>query len=249
MTWPAWAALGFVLGAIAGSFLATVAVRLPRGQDLDGRSACDACGRALNWTDLIPLVSAPLQRGRCRTCGARIDPDHAAIEWGCATVGAIALGLAPGIAGAGWALFGWLLVTLAALDTRHFWLPDKLTLTLGAAGLLTGGLTTGMPLLDRVIGVAAGFGSLWAIGAAYRAVRHRDGLGLGDAKLLGAIGAWLGWQALPFVLICASIIGLIAAVIGGDVRRDRAVAFGAALAAGAVPGWLALQWLSGAVLL
>lgn len=247
MTWPAWAASGLVLGAVAGSFLATLAVRWPRGQDLGGRSACDACGRALNWAELIPLFSALLQRGRCRNCGARIYPDHAAVEWGCAVVGAVALGLAPGVAGAGWALFGWLLITLAALDTRHFWLPDKLTLTLGAAGLLVGGLTTGMSLLDRGIGAAAGFGSLWAIGAAYRAVRHRDGLGLGDAKLLAAIGAWLGWQALPFVLLCASIIGLMAAVIGGDMRRTQPVAFGAALAAGAVPGWFALRYLSGAV--
>lgn len=253
MNWPVWAALGFMLGAIAGSFLATLAVRWPQGRGLGGRSACDGCGRGLNWTELVPLASAIAQRGRCRACGARIDPDHVAVEWGCAVVGAVSLGIAPGIAGAGWALLGWLLLTLAALDARHFWLPDKLTLTLGAAGLLIGGLTTGMPLLDRVIGAAVGFGSLWAIGAAYRAVRGRDGLGLGDAKLLGAIGAWLGWQALPFVLLCASAIGLIAAVIGGDVRRTQAVAFGAALAAGAVPGWLALQWLngglSGAVLL
>lgn len=249
MSWPGWAVLGFVLGAVAGSFLATLAIRWPQGRALAGRSACDGCGRTLKARELVPLISAAMQRGRCAHCGARIDPDHAAVEWGCAAAGAIALGLSPGAAGGGWALFGWLLVTLAALDTRHFWLPDRLTLTLGAAGLLIGGITTGVPLLDRGLGAAAGFGSLWAIGRAYHAVRHRDGLGLGDAKLLGAIGAWLGWQALPFVLLCASIIGLIAAVIGGDVRRNKAIAFGAALAAGAVPGWLALRWLSGAVLL
>ncbi len=247
MSEAAWAVAGLILGAIAGSFLATLAVRWPHGRTLSGRSACDGCGRALGWAELIPLASALVQRGRCRGCGARIEPDHAAVEWGCAVIGAVALGLAPGLAGAGWALFGWLLLTLAALDTRHFWLPDRLTLTLGAAGLLVGGLTTGMPLINRGVGAAAGFGSLWAIGAGYRAIRARDGLGLGDAKLFGAIGAWLGWQALPFVLLCASVIGLIAAVIGGDVRRTRAVAFGAALAAGAVPGWLALRYLSGAV--
>lgn len=243
----AWGAAGSALGAIAGSFLATLVVRWPQGRALGGRSACDGCGRGLRWWELVPLLSALAQRGRCRTCGTQIDPDHVAVEWGCAAIGATALGLAPGVAGAGWAVFGWLLLTLAALDARHFWLPDRLTLTLGAAGLLVGGLTTGMPLSDRAIGAAAGFGSLWAIGAAYRAVRARDGLGLGDAKLLGAVGAWLGWQALPFVLLCASLIGLIAAAIGGDLRRTRPVAFGAALAAGAVPGWLALLYLSGAV--
>ena len=91
------------------------------------------------------------------------------------------------------------------------------------------------------IGGVAGFGSLWLVAAAYRSLRGRIGLGGGDPKLLAAIGAWLGWTALPFVLVAASVIGLIAALIGGDVRRDRAVAFGAALAAGAVPGWLLLN--------
>lgn len=235
-----WAAGGFALGAIAGSFLATLAVRWPQGRDLGGRSCCDTCGRMLGGWELVPLVSALAQRGRCRGCGAAIAADHAAIEWAAAAIGAAAFGLAPGIAGAGWALFGWLLLTLAALDARHFWLPDRLTLTLGAAGLLVGGLATGVALVDRVIGAAAGFASLWAIGAGYRRLRGREGLGGGDPKLLAAIGAWLGWLALPFVLLAASLLGLGAALLGGDLRRDRPLAFGAALAAGAVPGWLLL---------
>lgn len=84
--------------------------------------------------------------------------------------------------------------------------------------------------LDRLIGAVAGFVSLWAIGEAYRRVRGREGLGLGDAKLLGAIGAWMGWMALPFVLLAASVIGLVAAALTGALTRDRAVPFGAALA-------------------
>ncbi|MES2755711.1 MAG: prepilin peptidase [Pseudomonadota bacterium] len=242
----AWAGGGFVLGAIAGSFLATLAVRWPTGRSVtSGRSACDGCGRTLTVWELLPLVSALLQRGRCRGCGAAIAPDHAAIEWGAAAIGGAAFGLMPGVAGAGWALFGWLLLTLAALDARHFWLPDRLTLTLGALGLLGGGLTTGISLADRAIGVVAGFAALWAIGRGYRWLRGREGLGGGDAKLLGAIGAWLGWQALPFVVLAASILGLLAAAFAGGLRSDRAVPFGTALAAGTLPGWIALRLLGG----
>lgn len=242
----AWALGGAVLGAIIGSFLATIVVRWPRGESvLRGRSHCDGCERTLTALELVPILSALLQRGRCRTCGAAIDRDHLAVEIGAAAIGAAAFGFAPGLAGAGWAVFGWLLLTLAALDVKHLWLPDRLTAPLAGLGLAFGGITTGAWPVDRLIGAVAGFGSLWLIGAAYRRVRGRDGLGLGDAKLLGAIGAWLGWLALPFVLLAASVIGLIAAALSGGLARDRAVPFGAALAAGAVPGWLALRLLGG----
>lgn len=241
-----WALGGGVLGAIIGSFLATIVVRWPRGESVvHGRSHCDGCGRTLAASELVPIISGLMQRGRCRTCGATIDRDHPTIELGAAAIGAAAFGCAPGLAGAGWAVFGWLLLTLAALDVKHLWLPDRLTAPLAGLGLAFGGITTGAWPADRVIGGVAGFASLWLIGAAYQQVRGRDGLGLGDAKLLGAIGAWLGWLALPFVLLAASAIGLIAAALSGGLARDRAVPFGAALAAGAVPGWLALRLLGG----
>lgn len=241
-----WALGGMVLGAIVGSFLATLVVRWPRGESvMRGRSHCDGCGRTLAAWELVPIVSAAVQRGRCRSCGAAIDRDHLTIELGAAAIGAAAFGYAPGLAGLGWGVFGWLLLTLAALDVRHLWLPDRLTAPLAALGLAFGGITTGAWPADRLIGAVSGFVSLWAIGAAYRHLRGRDGLGLGDAKLLGAIGAWLGWLALPFVLLAASVIGLIAAALSGGLARDRAVPFGAALAAGALPGWIALRLLTG----
>lgn len=241
----AWVAAGCVLGAMAGSFLATIVIRWPRGGSvMRGRSACDSCGRTLTAVELVPIFSGLIQRGRCRNCGARIASEHLAIELGAAVIGAVAFGVAPGLAGAGWAIFGWLLLTLAALDARHLWLPDPLTAPLAGLGLALGGITTGAWPADRLIGAVAGFASLWLIRAGYRTVRGREGLGLGDAKLLGGIGAWLGWQALPFVLLAASTIGLIAVALAGGVARDRPLPFGAALAAGAVPGWLAWQ-LSG----
>ncbi|MDE0947668.1 MAG: prepilin peptidase, partial [Sphingobium sp.] len=125
---PVAALIGGLAGAILGSFLATLILRWPQGRSvMRGRSACDGCGRTLGAQDLIPLFSAMIQRGRCRSCGAAIDPLHGRVEAGCAVIGALALGAMPDLGGIGWAVFGWLLLTLAVLDWRHFWLPDALT--------------------------------------------------------------------------------------------------------------------------
>ncbi|SCW82629.1 type 4 prepilin peptidase 1 . Aspartic peptidase. MEROPS family A24A [Sphingobium faniae] len=239
---PLGALLGGIAGAIAGSFLATLILRWPQGRGvMRGRSACDGCGRTLGAGDLIPLLSAMAQRGRCRTCGARIDPLHGRVEAACAIVGALAIGFAPDVAGIGWALLGWLLLTLAVLDWRHFWLPDALTWPLAFLGFTIGLWTTDAVLADRAIGAVAGYVGLLAVAWGYRLARGREGLGLGDAKLLGALGAWFGWQALPFILLLAAGMGLLAvgagAALGKKVERTTRVALGSFLAVAAVPGW------------
>lgn len=243
---PIAAAMGGIAGAIAGSFLATLILRWPEGRSvMRGRSACDGCGRVLSAADLVPMVSALMQRGRCRSCGAWIDPLHGRVEAGCAIIGALALGFAPGLDGAGWALLGWLLLVLAVLDWRHFWLPDALTLPLAFMGLTIGLWVTAPPLIDRVIGAAAGYLCLLALALLYRLARGREGLGLGDAKLLGALGAWFGWQALPFILLMASTLGLMAVLAsmarGGAIDRMTRIPLGTCLAVAAIPGW----WVSG----
>ncbi len=248
MSWAAGAAAGAVLGAIAGSFLATLILRWPQGRSVArGRSACDACGATLGAIELVPLASLLLQRGRCRRCGAAIDPLHWRVELACAAIGAMALGLAPGTEGLGWALFGWLLLTLAVLDWRHFWLPDLLTLPLAFLGFTLGMWVNAVPLLDRAIGAAAGYGLLLAVALGYRALRGREGLGLGDAKLLGAIGAWMGWQALPFLLLLASLTALLAtgvdALRGKEVRAATRVPLGTFLCIAALPAWIARSLL------
>ena len=242
---PFAACLGAIAGAIAGSFLATLILRWPKDRSVvRGRSACDGCGRVLSAIDLVPMLSALAQRGRCRTCGAAIDPLHGRVEAGCAIIGALALGLAPGLVGAGWALFGWLLLVLAVLDWRHFWLPDALTLPLAFLGLTVGLWVTDPMLTDRLIGAGAGYFSLLAVATGYRLMRGREGLGLGDAKLLGALGAWFGWQALPFILLAASSLGLMAVLAslarGRAVDRQTRVPLGTCLAVAALPGW----WVS-----
>src|SRR3546814_3736692 len=105
------------------------------------------------------------------------------MEAGCALIGAVALGAMPNPGGVGWALLGWMLLTLAILDWRHFWLPDALTLPLAFLGLTIGLWSTDVALIDRIIGAVAGYGALLGLSGGYRLFRGREGLGLGDVKL------------------------------------------------------------------
>ncbi|MCF8707547.1 prepilin peptidase [Rhizorhapis sp. SPR117] len=244
----AWLLAGFLLGAIIGSFLATLILRWPQKRSvLAGRSVCEGCGRALGLIDLVPLFSAIILGGKCRTCGARIDWLHFSVELGCALAGAMALWLAPGIEGLGWAVFAWLLIVLGVLDFRYFWLPDALTLPLAFLGLTLGMWVTDVALADRVIGAAVGYGALTAIAVGYRRFRGREGMGGGDPKLLGAIGAWMGWQILPLLLVIASVTALL--TIGLGAARGRVVGsttripLGTFMAVAAFPAWIASRIL------
>lgn len=233
------ALLGGLAGLIAGSFLATLILRWPQGRSVvRGRSSCDGCGRALGAYDLVPVLSALASGGKCRTCGAPIDRLHGRVETGCALIGACALGASPDVAGMGWALLGWLLLTVAILDWRHFWLPDALTMLLAFLGLTAGQWVTPVSPADRFIGAATGYGALLLLSVTYRRVRGRRGLGLGDAKLLGALGAWFGWQSLPFILFLSALAGLLFALLTGRATSPTArLPLGTFLALAAVPGW------------
>lgn len=239
----ALALVGAIVGLLVGSYLATLTLRWPQGRTTStGRSACDGCARRLAWYELVPLFSFAALRGRCRTCGAPIDRRHPTIEAAAAIIGAASLWVSPDLGGLLGAIFGWALLTLAILDSEHFWLPDALTLPLLAAGLAAG-LLVDPPLVDRLVGAVAGFAALAGIGLAYRALRGRQGLGGGDPKLFGAIGAWVGWQMLPFVLLLAALIGLISVAIsmarGRTIAASTRVAFGAPLSVAAWVIWLA----------
>ncbi len=234
-----------VAGAIAGSFLATIVIRWPQGRRVaQGRSACDSCGQTLSVAELVPLASALIQRGRCRNCGAAIDRRHWQIELGCAAIGAVAGYVAPGLEGAFGALFGWLLLALAALDIAALWLPDALTGALALIGIVAGAAGVAPSLEERLIGGVAGFAILWMIGRLYRAIRAREGLGGGDPKLLGAIGLWLGWRLLPAVVTLAALVGLGLVLFermrGRATAEDAKLPFGAFLAIAAYPAWLML---------
>ena len=237
-------AIGALAGLIVGSFLATLAIRWPAGRSIAaGRSRCDQCDATLRARELVPLLSYLLQHGRCRHCAQPIDRSHPSIELCAALIGGASLLVDPGWPGLAGTIAGWLLLTLAVLDVAHLWLPDRLTLPFVGFGLVAA-MATGRPsIVDSAIGAIGGWAALAGIAAAYRAVRGRTGIGGGDPKLFAGIGAWLGWQALPFVLLAAALLGLFAILVlhlrGRTLARTTMLPLGALLAAAAWPIWLA----------
>ncbi len=245
--------LGAVLGLVIGSFLATIVSRWPEGKSVvSGRSRCDSCNEPLGALDLVPVLSYLARSGKCAYCGAVIKSDHLLIELGAGLIGGLALFVAPGMAGLLGAIFGWILLTLAALDAQHHWLPDRLTLTLAVAGLASAFLVAEPGIADRLIGGLSGFFALFLVGWSYHKFRGREGLGGGDPKLLGAIGCWLGWSALPLVILGAALAGLLAALMmrvrGQVVVADSKLPLGGFMAITAFPLWI-IQTMTGGILL
>ena len=214
--------LPLLAAPFVGSLLGVLIARLPVGLPVAmARSRCETCHRTLGPLDLVPLFSYVALRGRCRTCRAPIGGQHLAIELA-------SLGVAL------WALtvdtqpvrlwidcgLGWTLLTLAWIDWRHLRLPDMLTLPLLLAGLAVTWLEAPEDATDHAIGALAGYLGFRLLAWAYRTIRGRDGLGLGDAKLLAAAGAWLGWMALPHVIVIAAVCGIVVA-LAAAVRRGR----------------------------
>lgn len=191
----------------------------------------------------MPLASWMRLRGRCARCGGLIHPVHPLCEAAGLAVGVSAALVAPGWAGVAGAMFGWLLLALAAVDARAMWLPNQLTGALALAGLAVG--VTGLvppPLAARAIGGLAGFAVLEALRRGYRLWRGREGIGGGDPKMLGGIGLWLGWQPLPIVMLVACALGLGFAfgwrTTGRRVRADTRLPLGTLMAAGGYAVWL-----------
>ncbi len=234
---------GFIGGVIVGSFLALVWARLPIGRPfVGGRSQCDACARVLGPLELVPLLSFLWLRGRCRGCGAPIPNSTWIMELLAGLIGAAAVFLARTPADLVWAVFGWLLLLIAALDLRHYWLPYRLTALLGFSGIAALFIVRG-DVVSSLAGGAAGFLGLEAVRVGYRWLRGREGLGGGDPLLLGAIGLWTGWQALPFVMIGAALagFGLIAVwrLRGAEIGAATRVPLGACMAIAAIGVWIA----------
>jgi leader peptidase (prepilin peptidase) / N-methyltransferase len=237
--------LAAVAAPFAGSLMSVLIRRLPRDQpELWGRSACEHCGHALSPAELVPLLSYAVLRGRCRACRARIAPAHVAVELAALVVALLAL--AAGLRGPElWecCALGWTLLTLAWLDWDNFWLPDVLSLPLLVAGLADAWWQAPWALTDRALGAVAGYAAFRALSFAYLRLRGREGLGEGDAKLLAAGGAWLGWQALPDVVLLAALVGIAGVVVarlrGKALASGSALPFGTMLSAAIWAIWLA----------
>lgn len=239
-----WAASTVIFAPFVGSFVGLLTLRLPAGRPWAmSRSACSACERPLGVIDLIPLVSFLVQRGRCRTCKAAIPTRYLLLEGGCLLIAIWSALAHAGVMVAVTALLGWALLLIAVIDAEHLWLPDLLTIPLGVAGaVLT--IAVGLaPAWAPLLGAAVGYGALAAIAWLYRKIRGFDGMGGGDPRLLGAIGAWVGWEGLASVLVWSCVAGLSVAIAQMLVNRrftpKQQLPFGTFLAIGA---WLTWLW-------
>ena len=243
-------AIAAAFGAVVGSFLNVCIYRLPLGKSVVyPPSACTTCARELLWYENVPVVSWLVLRGRCRTCGTPISFRYPLIE----ALTAAMFGLAwwyygPGALVASRLIFGCGLIVLFAIDLEHHLLPNAITIPGIVVGFVFSFFTE--PGWEAsLIGLLAGGGALYAIAEIYYRVRHEEGLGMGDVKMLAMIGAFLGWKLALLTLILASFagtligIGLIVTRRGGmkyALPFGTFLALGAAAAAVVGPGLL--EW-------
>ena len=238
-----WAFL--LCAPFVGSFLGTLVTRLPAGEPvLFARSRCDACGHVLKPAQMIPIVSWIALRRRCAFCAAPLGAFYPGIEIASLIVVCWAATATTDWIFAASCILGWTLLVLALSDWRTQLLPDAVTLFLLVSGLLTTYLIDPGELLDRAIAVCAGFSALAGLNLVYRLVRKREGMGLGDAKLLAALGAWVSLRGLPSVVLLACALGLFVmltkSLSGTRLALADRLAFGSFLC---LAGWLV--WLYG----
>ncbi|WP_370233761.1 prepilin peptidase [Alloalcanivorax venustensis] len=260
-----------LFGLLVGSFLNVVIHRIPKMMEATWRqearelldqpapkgeaeppifnlvtpgSHCPHCNHRIRWYENVPVVSWALLKGRCSGCKAAISKRYPIIELLTALVAGLCawrFGYDP------WLIFmlygSFTLLALAVIDLDTTLLPDDLTYPLLWAGLLAAVLgISPVSLPDAVVGAMAGYLALWSLYWVFKLLTGKEGMGYGDFKLLAALGAWLGWQYLPVVVLLSSVVGLVFAVsmmASGSVKRDQGIPFGPYLA---IAGWIALLW-------
>lgn len=228
-----------------GSFVATAAIRIPEGRPIVWtRSRCPNCDHALSAISLVPVLSWLLLAGRCRHCATRISAYYPITEitaFGLAVWAAVTV---PDRLVLPSCLLGWTLLTLVITDLRARILPDMLTLAVAFIGIVTTAIYMPLNLLDHALACLIGFALAWIIAKGYRRLRGREGLGMGDVKLIGSTGAWVGVFGLHSVILIAAFTGLVSAVAYGVYRRDfdainsMHIPFGPFLAIGVWLTWL-----------
>ena len=199
------------------------------------RSRCQACGHQLRWYENIPVLSYVFLRGQCSSCGVGISARYPLVELFTAGLFFFCVqhwGATP--AGLAWCFFSAMLVALAFIDWDTTLLPDDLTLPLLWAGLLASALQwIEVPLFSAVMGVVAGYLSLWLVYWGFKLATGKEGMGYGDFKLFAALGAWFGWQALVPLILMASVVGAIVGIalkLASSLREGGYVPFGPFLA-------------------
>jgi leader peptidase (prepilin peptidase)/N-methyltransferase len=249
MTW-----ISFIFGSIVGSFLNVCIYRIPEGTFFaHARSRCRACGEAIPAYRNIPMVSWVLQGGKAACCGAKISVQYPIIELGTAVIFALIYWKVPFVevkgAVIGWdfanliraihmAIFSSLMIVCAAIDWRHMIIPDIISLPMVAVTPLLVWIHPDLDWLSALLGVATGFSVLYAIAWLYWLIRKEVGMGMGDVKLLAAIGGWLGVQSILPTILVGSLLGALYGIglmiVTRSTNLRTALPFGPFLVAGAL---------------
>lgn len=259
-----------LLGLAVGSFLNVVIYRLPIMMERDWReqcrqlleidskdtgesdrtfnlflprSRCPHCGKTISARDNIPVVSYCLLRGRCRYCSQRISIRYPLIELLSGVVtGLLAWHFGFHLQFLFAAILSWSLICLSFIDLDHQFLPDDITLPLLWLGLIINMFGIYTDIYSSLSGAVLGYSVLWIIFVVFKLLTGKEGMGYGDFKLLAMLGAWLGWQQLPFIILASSLIGVITGlslILFSGQDRSKPFPFGPSLAAA---GWVALLW-------
>lgn len=259
-----------LLGLCIGSFLNVVIYRTPRILDIrwkyeaesflaekEGKeppsspekfnlsypaSTCPHCGHKIRAWENIPVISwLLLLKGKCSECKKPISIRYPLVEIATALLSVLVIWMFGANAQGYWALvFTWVLIALTMIDFDTQLLPDDLTLPLLWLGLIINIPNIFTPLSSAVIGAAAGYSILWSIFWLFKLATGKDGMGYGDFKLLAALGAWLGWQMLPIILLLSSVVGSVIGIAYLIIRKKSApFAFGPYLA---IAGFISLLW-------
>ena len=243
----------FILGSLWGSFSNVCIYRLPEGGNVvSSRSKCRNCQKKINWYDNIPFISYIILRGKCRNCDYKISFQYFLVEL---------------LVGLGFLLsfyfFGFTITTLLLfiltiffviiffIDLKHFIIPNELTFPL----MIIGFFKSFDPNLDKslfpnyinsLIGGIIGYAIIWFIIFAYKRLRNKEGMGLGDAKLLSAIGFWFGWISIPFILFFSSFVALafaLPSLISKSRTLSSQIPFGPYLVLGSLMYLLAIEYI------
>jgi len=254
--------LAFIFGSIIGSFLNVCIYRLPRGESVVFPSSyCPLCKAPIRFYDNIPILSYILLRGRCRACGVKISPQYVIVE----TLSGISCALilwrfGLRVEAAFYFVFIAALIVVTFIDLEHKIIPDVVTIPLLVIGLLWAALRTNwgvlkfltssvggfwdilfiidkIPITNSLLGAILGAAMLWSVGFIYEKLRGREGMGMGDVKLLAMMGAFLGWSGVIFVTLIGSFLGTVVGLSlvlfkGKDLKY--AVPFGPFLSVGGV---------------
>ena len=265
-----WLISAALVSLLFGSFLNVVIVRLPKAMQQEWQhecrvllklsdsdqqdsnpvlasiawpaSHCPVCQTPLKAWHNIPVISYLWLRGKCAFCNTNISPRYPLVELLTAGLGLlIAWVLGPSLATVMALVLMYMLVALTFIDLDHKLLPDQLTLPLMWLGLVVNAFELLISLQDALWGAVAGYMSLWLVYWGFRLATGKHGMGYGDFKLLAALGAWLGWQALPIIVLVAAVAGIIVglALRIRSVKTDPQMPFGPFLSAG---GLVYLLW-------